>query len=203
MAEAKHRTCADVAGGTLRAAKLGGIRAALWRCRTWLHLPGIAAALWLSHPTTATVLWALPLIVVGMGLRTWALGHIRKDQALCTSGPYSLMRHPLYAANFVILAGLLIMANSRALAVVAVPLCAAHYWAIIKHEEAWLARRFPEEWARYVRDVPMLVPRLARPIGHFDSRLALANRAIQNWVLLGITAALIGGKPFLVRLLGF
>lgn len=69
-----------------------------------------------GRPTLGTWLSGLPLIALGLALRTWAMGHIGiaaraaevgGDTLIC-SGPYRLFRHPLYLGNFMLVAGVLL-----------------------------------------------------------------------------------------------
>jgi len=166
-----------------------------------VHLPAIAIALWLDAPTVVSACLGLPAVVAGMGLRTWALGFICKDQALCTAGPYALVRHPLYLGNLVILAGLLALAASPLLAAIAIPIAAFHYYTVIRQEESWLASRFRQEWMAYRARVPALIPRLAIPPGGFSWQRAWSNAVGLNWLLLAGVVGLLLVKPWVAALL--
>lgn len=168
-----------------------------WRVRNWFHLPGIVLGLWLSQPTALSVAVGCVVVVAGMAWRTWALGHIRKDETLCTTGPYSLVRHPLYLGNIVVLAGLLIICRNFLLAAVAVAVVTALYSAVIRAEEGFLEERFGDDWREYRKRVPALLPALRKPVGTMDWRLALVNRALLNWLLVGVVAALMAAKPWI------
>ena len=39
---------------------------------------------------------------MGLLIRTWSAGHLRKEKELAISGPYQYTRNPLYLGNFVI-----------------------------------------------------------------------------------------------------
>jgi hypothetical protein len=39
------------------------------------------------------------LVFLGIAARLWASGHIKKNKALATDGPYAYVRHPLYVGN--------------------------------------------------------------------------------------------------------
>lgn len=43
---------------------------------------------------------AVAVVLLGVGIRSWAAGTIRKNSELATSGAYSLCRHPLYLGSF-------------------------------------------------------------------------------------------------------
>ena len=45
------------------------------------------------------------LILVGLLIRSWAAGTLRKKKHLATTGPYAWIRNPLYAGSFLMMAG--------------------------------------------------------------------------------------------------
>src|SRR6476660_9023002 len=64
----------------------------------------VFAALYLYFSTPSS--WSLwiggSLAFVGIVIRAWATGHIRKNDELTVSGPYALTRNPLYLGSFII-----------------------------------------------------------------------------------------------------
>ncbi|MBI4682100.1 MAG: isoprenylcysteine carboxylmethyltransferase family protein [Nitrospirae bacterium] len=99
------------------------------------------------------------LVLAGVGLRSWAAGIIKKNEALATNGPYSLMRHPLYIGSSLLAIGFCtIIGNGKnfiALTVIAL----VFYVPKIRREENRLADRFKEEWKIYVSKTSFLYPR--------------------------------------------
>ncbi len=166
------------------------------RTRTWLHVPAVAAAMVLAQPSLATLVWGLPLVVLGLMVRTWALGHICKDRALCTDGPYSLVRHPLYVGNLIVLGGLLVMAWSPVLAAAAILAATLNYRAVLGEEERGLEARFGDEWREYAARVPAMAPRLEKPTGRFSLKHALSNKAVTSWLAVAAVTALLMLKPW-------
>jgi protein-S-isoprenylcysteine O-methyltransferase Ste14 len=45
------------------------------------------------------------LIIAGVLLRTWAAGTIHKGTGLTTTGPYGIIRNPLYVGSFLMMIG--------------------------------------------------------------------------------------------------
>ena len=43
----------------------------------------------------------IPVALVGVAIRTWAAGHVRKNQQLAISGPYAYVRNPLYIGSLI------------------------------------------------------------------------------------------------------
>ena len=104
------------------------------------------AILFMVRGTTPTII-AVSLIVVAAGQlwRCWSAASIGlyrgenvKALKLATTGPYALMRNPLYFGNFVIGFGWSIMAGLTGAVIFTVCFCVLYVWAIIPHEETFL-----------------------------------------------------------------
>jgi protein-S-isoprenylcysteine O-methyltransferase Ste14 len=151
------------------AARAGGW---LFRQRTWLPLPLVAALLLIPPPQDAPPSLALiGALVVALGelIRLWAVLHIgaisrtRSDRLgpLVASGPFAYVRNPLYLGNILLWTGFTVAARLAWLAPIVVLLLALEYHAIIRWEEQLLATRMGEPYTRYLREVPRWLPSLA------------------------------------------
>jgi len=78
---------------------------------------------------------------------------------LVTAGPYRLVRHPLYACEAVMLAGI-ILRNPSGLALLVAAIALCFQYLRIRNEESVLSSTFPE-YASYALQTPMLLPGLA------------------------------------------
>lgn len=142
---------------------------------TILHGVSVVAVCTLCFATRARVPFpSLParmggsfVIVVGATLVLWAVSHIRaavlglsepRRASLLTSGPYRLMRHPIYAGFALVLLGLAVATRSAAglAAVVALLIPSEIYRA--REEEKALRRRFGSEWQAYSRRTGFFLP---------------------------------------------
>jgi protein-S-isoprenylcysteine O-methyltransferase Ste14 len=138
------------------------------------------------------VLLGLGLVFAGLGLRSWAAGTIHKRTELTTSGPYGLVRHPLYIGSLMLMLGFCTLVNDREnIWFVLGPILLLYIWRAIT-EERYLSAAFPDQWPTYARNVPRFVPRRL-PMELFRSwRLEqwLNNREYQavSAVLLGLVA---------------
>ena len=107
---------------------------------------------------------ALPPIALGLGLRGWGAGHLVKNHALTTSGPYAHLRHPLYAGILLIASGFALLVGHWASLVVLLllwPWFALHYFPRNERSEsARLVERYGDRIVRYRQAVPALWPRL-------------------------------------------
>ncbi len=99
--------------------------------------------------------------MLGVAVRALASGHITKNAALTTSGPYAVTRNPLYLGSIIIAAGFSIAGRSEGIVLIMVLLFLLVYLPVIRSEETFLAAQFPE-YARYAQEVPRLWPRLGR-----------------------------------------
>jgi hypothetical protein len=161
----------------------------------WLvALPFLA----LARPTASALMAGAVLAVLGLLLRGWSAGTIRKDEALATTGPYAHLRHPLYVGSFLIGIGLGIAGGHWLWPLLVSAYFAALYRRTVVEEGERLTTLFGERYLTYAASVPAVVPRL-RPrrggekasspsSGGFTWRRYLRNR---EWeALLGVAAAL-------------
>ncbi len=104
------------------------------------------------------------LIVAAIG-RIWCSIYIsgRKDRELCTEGPYSLSRNPLYFFSFVGVIGFSVALQSLLLVAVSVTVFLLAYRFVILGEEKRLYSLFGESYAAYQRSTPRFFPALRRP----------------------------------------
>lgn len=132
------------------------------------------------------------LVLVGLAVRTWAAGTLRKRMELATTGPYAWIRHPLYFGSFLMMLGFgTLIQNPLTLLFVIGPV-AWLYWQAVKSEERQIAELFPFDWPAYATKVPCLIPyRIVMP-RFADWSLAQwrHNSEYQAWI--GSAIALIG-----------
>jgi protein-S-isoprenylcysteine O-methyltransferase Ste14 len=134
---------------------------------------------WLARPTWRCLAFGAVLIVPGLLIRALASGHVRKNEALATSGPYAYTRNPLYLGSLLMGIGFAVAARSWWVGVALVVMFVAVYVPVIRDEEAFLRGKFPE-FEAYAQRVPRMLPRLvpARSDGEggFSMELYLKHR---------------------------
>ncbi len=86
---------------------------------------------------------------------------LKHDHELIRTGPYALVRHPIYSGLLLGLLGTVIVFGQWVVAIAFV-LIAAAIWRKSRIEERYLAEIFPDDYARYCADVPALVPSFFR-----------------------------------------
>ncbi len=148
------------------------------RIRVPLGFLFAAVYLWLAAPTWESIVAGSVVAAPGLWLRALASGHVRKNTALTTAGPYAYTRNPLYLGSVILAAGFALAARSVWLAAGLLLLFLAVYLPVIRSEEEFLRRTFPE-FEEYARRVPRLVPRVpGEPAAHgeFSRELYLRHR---------------------------
>jgi protein-S-isoprenylcysteine O-methyltransferase Ste14 len=124
---------------------------------------GFALALlyvWLAKPTFASLFIGVAVAIPGVFLRALASGHVRKNEALTTTGPYSHTRNPLYLGSLILALGFVIAARNGWIAGVMILFFLLVYVPVIRSEETFLRAKFPE-FEKYANEVPRLLPRLS------------------------------------------
>jgi protein-S-isoprenylcysteine O-methyltransferase Ste14 len=117
----------------------------------------LVAFAWLSNPSRLSMLIGLPISLLGLWLRTWATGHLAKDQQLASTGPYSYIRNPLYAGTLIVAAGILIAARNALLGIIFILAFSLIYLPVIELEEQHLREIFPG-YATYAAEVNRFFP---------------------------------------------
>ena len=112
------------------------------------------------------VLGAIP-VSTGLGFAAWARVHLgrnwsgeitlKQEHELIRSGPYGLVRHPIYSGLLAAMLGTAIVIGEwRAL--IALAFFAGAVLRRVSVEQRWLSEIFPDDYSRYRREVPALVP---------------------------------------------
>jgi protein-S-isoprenylcysteine O-methyltransferase Ste14 len=174
----------------------------LSRLRVPLGYAAFALVVVLARPRMESLAAGLALAVLGEGLRVWASGHIEKTERLATGGPYAHTRNPLYVGSALLGLGVAVASASPFVVVAVAAYFAAFYPAVIREESAFLAARFPEEYAAWARDVPAFLPRL-RPAGPRATRFGWprvkTNREWRTAAALPVVAGLLAVRALLSR----
>lgn len=116
--------------------------------------------LWRRAPQPAAIAWSAALVVLGLWLRGYASGYVKKNRELTMTGPYAYTRNPLYLGSMLIAAGFALALMSWPVAVALAAGFAAIYIPTIVSEERFLRATFAG-FDEYCRRVPRLIPRLA------------------------------------------
>ncbi|MES2044727.1 MAG: isoprenylcysteine carboxylmethyltransferase family protein [Pseudomonadota bacterium] len=115
--------------------------------RALVVLALMLAAIWLFDSSSRT-----------MG-KNWSLvARTRSDHNLVQSGPFALVRHPIYVALFLFMVAMAIAYGHTRNLLVGIPVFAFGTWMRIRHEERLLREMFGSEYDAYAARVKRFVP---------------------------------------------
>ena len=146
--------------------------------------------LFFAKPSFATVTIGCTLAFVGLCIRAWAAGHIRKDHTLAISGPYAYTRNPLYFGSFLLGAGFACASGVWWIGLVFVTYFFSVYIPVMQAEAVDLTKLFGANFQAYVASVPLFFPCLTTSVrsdNHFDVSLYLRHREYR--VIIGFVLA--------------
>ena len=167
------------------------------RWRVPLGFACAALFLFFSRANVWTLVIGAFVSLPGLALRAWASGHLKKNEALATTGPYAYTRNPLYLGSFLIGLGFTIAAGRPILAIIFIVMVLGIYLPVMRVEAQTLEELFGKKYKRYASEVPLLWPRLSpyRKLNEnkFDSALYLRYReyraalgVVIAWTLLAL-----------------
>jgi protein-S-isoprenylcysteine O-methyltransferase Ste14 len=161
------------------------------RWRVPLGFLSAAVFIFFARPTVWTLIIGGAIAIIGLGLRGWASGHIRKNAALAVSGPYAYTRNPLYLGSFLLGLGFTVAAANVWLVALFAALFLGIYLPVMKLEAKEVETLFGKDYDEYAQHVSLFIPRLtAWRTGEqnvFDFALYLKYREYR--AALGLCAA--------------
>jgi protein-S-isoprenylcysteine O-methyltransferase Ste14 len=126
-----------------------------WRSLTFYGPPARILGLAILLAATALTIWAR----LTLGAMWSAAPAVKQEHKLRTSGPYAVTRHPIYTGLLGMMLGSLLLAGAGRW-IVAFPVYLTVLEFKIRVEERLMAAEFPDDYPRYRRRVPRLVPGL-------------------------------------------
>lgn len=139
---------------------------------------------------------------LGVAIRAWASGHIKKASELAVSGPYAYTRNPLYLGSLILGLGFTIAAGVWWLALLFIALFLGIYLPVMRVEVEDIRRIFGTSFDEYERNVPMFLPRLTAwkksPV-RFDFQLYLRYREYRAAIGAVIALAALAAKTIFFR----
>jgi len=112
----------------------------------------------LTVPGESRVIAGFVLAAVGQTWRIYAAGVIYKNRQLATTGAYSLVRHPLYLGNFLILVGFTLACGNFIVVLLVAFFFMFYYPAAIRYEDQKLQGIFGDDWRAWSADIPAMFP---------------------------------------------
>ena len=147
------------------------IRDIFFRLRSYTPIPIALIIIYHSSPVIPYSILGISLILIGELIRINAVrfagGATRTRNVgapfLCTSGPYSRTRNPLYWGNIIIYCGVAFLGGGDfmwELVTLVGLFFILQYYLIISLEEETLKLKFKDQYDLYTENVPKLLPRI-------------------------------------------
>jgi len=127
-----------------------------WRVR--FGLLSLILTVLFAKPMLLSLLLGLVITIMGLTLRLWACGHLKKEKELTTSGPYRYTRNPLYLGNIIIGIGVVVGSNSWWAIIIFTVYFLVFYPIIILEEKGRMQKYFPQQYRAYSKNVPLFFP---------------------------------------------
>jgi hypothetical protein len=124
------------------------------------------------------------LAAIGQAWRIYAAGVIHKNRQLASTGAYSLVRHPLYLGNFLILVGFAIASGNWIVMAVVAFFFLFYYPAAIRYEDYKLEGIFGDEWRAWSKNIPGMFPTGLKWQSNQDASWDLRQSMIRNGELV-------------------
>ncbi len=149
-----------------------------------------AAGLLIAYAEPRMFLPALCVSLAGELLQSWCFGTLDKKKELAATGPYALVRNPMYLGRHFLILGVLMLTGKPW---ILLPYTVLYYFYMVnrvRREEPVLREIFGEEYERYCAAVPRFlptpVPYRGNPVLSFRTELFLRNHG--HWNLLSVVA---------------
>lgn len=152
-----------------------------------------------ARPNALTLAVGTGVAVIGLLIRAWASGHIRKARQLAISGPYAYTRNPLYVGSFLMGVGFTVASGVWWLALLFSSLFIGIYLPVMSVEKNDISAIFGDEFDEYAQNVPMLIPRFTRwrKTGvKFDFQLYLQYREYQAAIGVALAIGVLAAKAY-------
>jgi len=130
--------------------------AVLWQGQFWERDPG-----WRVIPAILLLLLAAVLSWTGVRAlgKQWRIdAGLNPDHRLIRSGPYSIVRHPIYASMLCLFLGTGLILSSWPLLLPALALFLIGTEIRVRVEDSLLAAQFGDDFAAYKRAIPAYIP---------------------------------------------
>ncbi|MGD8538658.1 MAG: isoprenylcysteine carboxylmethyltransferase family protein [Candidatus Aminicenantes bacterium] len=157
-----------------------------WRVR--IGLISTILSFILAKPTFYTLVAGALIAMLGLAIRIWACGNLRKEKALTTSGPYRYTRNPLYFGSMILGVSTVVACRSWIVLGIFLVNFLIIYPVVIHTEKERMSALFPEKYREYSEHVPLFFPairpKLPRdPESHFSWELYKQNK--ENRAVMG------------------
>ncbi|UCF72827.1 MAG: isoprenylcysteine carboxylmethyltransferase family protein [Deltaproteobacteria bacterium] len=130
------------------------------RFRQFLGIAFVILVSAAGEPKELLFFAGMVMVILGIAVRLWASGHIKKNKALATDGPYAYVRHPLYVGNITLGFGFAFASSLWWSLPLLIGILFALYPHAIRREDENLHSIFKEDWEQWRKETRALIPRL-------------------------------------------
>lgn len=142
----------------------------MFQWRDYTAIPALMVLLLFANPTARSATIGTLMILMGAVARIYTVAFMGEDSKdnvghdyLVTTGPFAIIRNPLYVANLIITLGVIFYSGVVVLGIILLAFFVFQYHCITKYEENSLLAKFGDEYQRYMDRVPAWIP-LKAPI---------------------------------------
>lgn len=161
--------------------------------------------LWFVEPTPRTLAIGGVLAIIGLLIRGWAAGFLRKEETLATTGPYAHTRNPLYLGSLFLGLGVTVAGGQWIFVVLFLAFFAWIYNATMRDEARILGELFGDQYRQFAENVPLLRPRItpyrapggAESQGRFTLERYRGNKEYEALLGAAVAFAYLAGRMIL------
>lgn len=140
--------------------------------RGFVYFPlfGLMAITYYNKTEDLFCIWpaGILIVLVGAFIRIWATKHIgrgmtwknNKGKKLVRTGPYAIVRNPLYIGNIIAATGLSMLSGLLYMIPLVILYLFVMYHLVVLYEEKKLLKRWGEAFLIYLNEVPRWIPNL-------------------------------------------
>jgi protein-S-isoprenylcysteine O-methyltransferase Ste14 len=133
-----------------------------------------------AKPTPRSLITGAGVAFIGLMIRAWSSGYLKKNMELTTSGPYAYTRNPLYLGTFILGTGIAISSDAIWFVALFMTLYLLIYVPVMFAEAETLRKLFPAEYNQYSLSVPLFLPRLT-PYGATQNETGARRFALSQY----------------------
>ena len=154
--------------------------------RGLLASPPLLLALFLTYRQAENgwLVWTIGLLIFFLGLfgRIWAQQHLhyrlKMPMTLTRTGPYALIRNPIYVFNILTSVGLTVVSRVLWMVPITILWSAVIFSIVVREEEQRISKVFGPPYLAYLKEVPRWIPRGSKvPLELVNEHLAPSIRA--------------------------
>jgi protein-S-isoprenylcysteine O-methyltransferase Ste14 len=174
----------------------------VFKYRSYTPIPFVILMLVFQKANIESLIIGFAITLIGELIRLWGVSYAGSETRttgavggtyLIISGPFAYVKNPLYLGNIIMYFGFGVMSLALFpyLQILALIFFYFQYYLIIKREEGYLREQFGEEYEKYYKAVPKLIPtifpyrnkNLEQPSFNLKAGLRSERRTLQALII--------------------